>query len=66
MVKLRCPTGKLASVNSETVQLVLDLSNLGGQGDVFTANLTVVFKGELEGLAYELSSYTVDVTVIKE
>ena len=66
VIKLRCPTGKLSSINNNTVQVVLDLSNLGGQGDTFTANLTVLFKGELEGLAYELSSYTVNVSVVRE
>lgn len=66
VIKLRCPTGKLGDVNSENVQVVLDLSNLGGQGDTFTANLKIIFKGELEGLAYELSTYTVDVTIIRD
>ncbi len=65
VIKLRCPTGKLGDVNTDNVQVVLDLSNMGGTDSTFTANLTVIFKGELEGLAYELSSYTVDVTVIR-
>lgn len=62
VIKLRCPTDKMAYLTKENVEVVLDLSNVGGTGGSFTVPLTVVFKGELKGVAYELTSYTVEIT----
>ncbi len=63
VIKLRCPTGKLGYVNNENVEVLLDLSNLGSTENTVSAKLVITFKGELAGVAYELSAYSVDVVI---
>ena len=62
VIKLRCPTDKMAYLDNENIEVVLDLSNVGGTGGSFDVVLKIVFKGELKDVAYELSTYSVKIT----